>query len=174
VGEDGLDREGVLDGGDNAQPAATAGTSEDIEGEHAMHHDGARAAEGEWPADVRHADAAAGCLWVLGARRRPDRGAPPYHRRGGPAGGGRGHCPGAAAGGGPGQGLADTKAALRARIAKQEDAAYRQAALPSDAEAKKFLRYERDTYRKLQRVADAITRRWDRAPALRQPERKTA
>ena len=31
VGEDGLDREGVLDGGDNAQPAATAGTSEDID-----------------------------------------------------------------------------------------------------------------------------------------------
>jgi hypothetical protein len=30
VGEDGLDGEGVLDGGDNAQPAATAGTSEDI------------------------------------------------------------------------------------------------------------------------------------------------
>ena len=37
VGEDGLDGEGVLDGGDNTQPAATAGTSEDIEGEHAVH-----------------------------------------------------------------------------------------------------------------------------------------
>lgn len=37
VGEDGLDDEGVLDGGDNAQPAATAGTSVDIEGEHAVH-----------------------------------------------------------------------------------------------------------------------------------------
>jgi hypothetical protein len=37
VGEDGLDGEGGLDGGDNAQPAATAGTSEDIEREHAVH-----------------------------------------------------------------------------------------------------------------------------------------
>lgn len=69
--------------------------------------------------------------------------------------------------------LADTKAELRARIAKQEDAAYRQAALPSDAEAKKFLRYERDTSRKVQRAADAITRRWGHAPALQRPERKT-
>ncbi len=70
--------------------------------------------------------------------------------------------------------LADTKAELQARIIKQEDAAYRQAALPSDAEAKKFLRYERDTYRKLQRAADAITRRWGHAPALQRPERKAA
>jgi hypothetical protein len=37
VGEDGLAGEGVLDGGDNTQPAATAGTSEDIEGEDAGH-----------------------------------------------------------------------------------------------------------------------------------------
>ena len=37
VGEDGLDGEGVLDGGDNTQPAATAGTNENIEGEHAVH-----------------------------------------------------------------------------------------------------------------------------------------
>jgi hypothetical protein len=37
VGEDGLDGEGVLDGGDNTQPAATAGTSENIEGEHVVH-----------------------------------------------------------------------------------------------------------------------------------------
>jgi hypothetical protein len=36
VGEDGLDGEG-LDGGDNTHPAATAGTSENIEGEHAVH-----------------------------------------------------------------------------------------------------------------------------------------
>ena len=34
---DRVDGDGVLDGGDNAQPAATAGTSEDIEGEHAVH-----------------------------------------------------------------------------------------------------------------------------------------
>ena len=68
--------------------------------------------------------------------------------------------------------LADTKAELQARIAKQEDAAYRQAALPSDAEAKKFLRYERDTCRKLQRAADAITRRWGRAPALGRSARR--
>jgi hypothetical protein len=70
--------------------------------------------------------------------------------------------------------LADTKAELRARIAKQKDAAYRQAALPSDAEAKKFLRYERDTGRRLQRAADAITRRFGRAPVLQRPERKAA
>jgi TRAP-type uncharacterized transport system substrate-binding protein len=31
VGEDGLHGEGVLDGGDDAQPAATAGTGEDAE-----------------------------------------------------------------------------------------------------------------------------------------------
>jgi enamine deaminase RidA (YjgF/YER057c/UK114 family) len=37
VGEDGLDGKGGLDGGDNTQPAATAGTSENIEGEHAVH-----------------------------------------------------------------------------------------------------------------------------------------
>jgi predicted 2-oxoglutarate/Fe(II)-dependent dioxygenase YbiX len=69
--------------------------------------------------------------------------------------------------------LAHTKAELEARIAKQEDAAYRQAALPSDTEAKKFLRYERDTFRKLQRAADAMARRWGRAPTLQRPERKT-
>src|SRR5206468_5173688 len=34
-GEDGLDGEGVLHGGDDAQPAATAGTGEDVEVEHA-------------------------------------------------------------------------------------------------------------------------------------------
>jgi hypothetical protein len=32
VGEEGLDGEGVLDAGDNAQPAATARASEDIQG----------------------------------------------------------------------------------------------------------------------------------------------
>jgi hypothetical protein len=70
--------------------------------------------------------------------------------------------------------LEQAEAELRARIAKQEDAAYRQAALPGDAEAKKFLRYERDTFRKVKDAADAITRRWGRAPALQRPERKTA
>ncbi len=70
--------------------------------------------------------------------------------------------------------LADTQAELRARIAKQEDAAYRQAALPSDAEAKKFLGYDRGTGGKVERSADAIRRRWGRAPALQRPERKTA
>ena len=33
VGEDGLHGEGILDGGEDAQAAATAGTREDIEGE---------------------------------------------------------------------------------------------------------------------------------------------
>ncbi len=75
---------------------------------------------------------------------------------------------------GLGKDLADTKAELRARIAKQKDAAYRQAALPSEAEAKKFLRYERDTDRKLQRAAEAIRRRFGRAPVLQRPERKAA
>ena len=70
--------------------------------------------------------------------------------------------------------LAATKAELLARIAKQEDAAYRQAALPSDGEAKKFLRYERDTGRNLKHTADAIARRFGRAPVLQRPGRKAA
>ena len=37
VGEDGLYDAGVLDGGDDAQPGLTAGTGEDVEGEHAAH-----------------------------------------------------------------------------------------------------------------------------------------
>jgi hypothetical protein len=37
VGEDGLHGEGVLDGGDDAQPAATAGTGEAVEVDHAAH-----------------------------------------------------------------------------------------------------------------------------------------
>jgi hypothetical protein len=68
--------------------------------------------------------------------------------------------------------LETTKATLRARIAKQEDAAYRQAALPSDAETTKFLRHDRDTFRKVQRTAEAIERRSGRAPAPRWAERK--
>jgi hypothetical protein len=52
VGEDGLDGEGVLDGGDNAQPAATAGTSGDIEGEHAVHQ--------RWPGRGARGDGSAG------------------------------------------------------------------------------------------------------------------
>ena len=51
VGEDGLDGEGVLDGGDNTQPAVTAGTSEVIEGEHAVNQRGqvqARAGTAAW------------------------------------------------------------------------------------------------------------------------------
>jgi hypothetical protein len=52
VGEDGLDGEGVLDGGDNAQPAATAGTSEDIEGEHAVRQ--------RWPGPGARGDGSAG------------------------------------------------------------------------------------------------------------------
>lgn len=68
--------------------------------------------------------------------------------------------------------LADTKAEVEARIAKQADAAYRRAALPTDAEAKTFLRYERDTFRKLRRAAETIERRWGRAPGLPRRERK--
>ena len=41
MGEDGLHGEGDLDGGDDAQPGATAGTGEDIEIEHAAHERGA-------------------------------------------------------------------------------------------------------------------------------------
>jgi len=37
VGKDGLHGEGIVHGGDDAQPAATAGTGEDVEGEHAAH-----------------------------------------------------------------------------------------------------------------------------------------
>jgi len=37
VGENGLYSEGIVHGGDDAQPAATAGTGEDIEVEHAAH-----------------------------------------------------------------------------------------------------------------------------------------
>ena len=37
VGEDGAHDRRVLDGGDDAQPAATAGTGQDIESEHAVH-----------------------------------------------------------------------------------------------------------------------------------------
>ena len=40
MGEDGLYSEGILHGGDDAQPAATAGTGEDIEVEHAAHQCG--------------------------------------------------------------------------------------------------------------------------------------
>jgi hypothetical protein len=72
------------------------------------------------------------------------------------------------------QDLADTKAALEARIDKQVDAAYRQAALPSDAESKKFVRHDRDTLRNVRRVRDAIARRWGRAPARPRAARKTA
>ena len=52
MGEDGLDGEGVLDGGDNAQPAATAGTSEDIEREHAVHQ--------RWPGPGARGDGSVG------------------------------------------------------------------------------------------------------------------
>ena len=52
VGEDGLDGEGVLDAGDNAQPAATARASEDIEGEHAVHQ--------RWPGPGARGDGSAG------------------------------------------------------------------------------------------------------------------
>src|SRR2546428_8697360 len=40
AGEEGLPGEGVLDDGDDAQPAATPGTGEDIEIEHAAHQRG--------------------------------------------------------------------------------------------------------------------------------------
>jgi len=40
VGEDGLHGEGILPGGDDAQPATTAGAGEDIEIEHAAHKGG--------------------------------------------------------------------------------------------------------------------------------------
>ncbi len=36
-GEEGLDGEGVVHGGEDARPAATAGTGEDVEVEHAAH-----------------------------------------------------------------------------------------------------------------------------------------
>ena len=49
---DRVDGDGVLDGGDNAQPAATAGTSEDIEGEHAVHQ--------RWPGPGARGDGSAG------------------------------------------------------------------------------------------------------------------
>ena len=52
VGEDGLDGEGVLDAGDNAQRAATARASEDIEGEHAVHQ--------RWPGPGARGDGSAG------------------------------------------------------------------------------------------------------------------
>jgi len=51
VGEDGQDGEGVLDAGDNAQPAATARASEDIEGEHAVHQ--------RWPGPGARGDGSA-------------------------------------------------------------------------------------------------------------------
>lgn len=66
--------------------------------------------------------------------------------------------------------LADTKTEWQARIARQQDAAYRLAALPSDSDAKRFLRYERDTFRKLQRAAATLERRWGRAPVLPRPK----
>jgi hypothetical protein len=40
VGEDGAHDRGVLHGGDDAQPAATAGAGQDIEIEHAAHQRG--------------------------------------------------------------------------------------------------------------------------------------
>ena len=61
VGEDGLDGEGVLDGGDNAQPAATARTSEDIEGEHAVQQ--------RWPGPGARGDGSVGAGLEGGAVR---------------------------------------------------------------------------------------------------------
>ena len=67
VGEDGLHGARVLDGGEDAQPAATAGAGEDIEIEHAAHQGGpGPRAWGAGSAGVG-VDVARGGLWVRAA-----------------------------------------------------------------------------------------------------------
>ena len=67
MGEDGLHGARVLDGGEGAQPAATAGAGEDIEIEHAAHQGGpGPRAWGAGSAGVG-VDVARGGLWVRAA-----------------------------------------------------------------------------------------------------------
>jgi hypothetical protein len=81
VGEDGLDGEGVLEAGDDAQPAATARASEDIEGEHAVHQLGpGPGARGDGSAGAGLEDATGSRAGRVTAGRRVHRGS--GHARG--------------------------------------------------------------------------------------------